>query len=84
MIGHGKEMSWYMQQLGPADVRCADMGAIGELRLQIPNFDKLAIISFMAAVMSLGYSTIAIGISIHNGRSNNPAISVRPLLVSRP
>lgn len=44
--------------------------------LQIPNFDKLAIISFMAAVMSLGYSTIAIGISIKNGGSSDPTISV--------
>jgi amino acid permease len=37
------------------------------------NFNSLRGISFLAAVMSLGYSTIATGLTIHNGRQ--PGIS---------
>lgn len=36
--------------------------------LQLPNFNSLSGISFCAAVMSLGYSTIATGLTIHNGK----------------
>ena len=43
---------------------------------QIPNFHRLSAISFLAAVMSLGYSTIGIGTSIHTGRGD-PTVSVR-------
>ena len=52
------------------------------VRPQIPNFNKLAGISFLAAVMSLGYSTIAIGTSIHTGRGSttNPAVRPAPSL----
>jgi amino acid permease len=34
----------------------------------LPNFNSLSGISFIAAVMSLGYSTIATGLTIHNGK----------------
>ena len=36
--------------------------------MQVPNFHKLSAISLMAAVMSISYSTIAIGVSAHAGR----------------
>lgn len=36
--------------------------------LQIPNFHKLSIISLAAAIMSIGYSTIAIGVAGHAGK----------------
>ena len=36
--------------------------------VQFPNFHKLSVISLLAAVMSLGYSTIAIGIAGHQGK----------------
>ena len=36
--------------------------------VQIPNFHKLSIISLAAAVMSIGYSTIAIGVAAHSGK----------------
>ena len=36
--------------------------------LQLRNFNDLKVISFLAAVMSLGYSTIAIGVTLHNGK----------------
>lgn len=36
--------------------------------LQVPNFHKLSAISLLAAIMSIGYSTIAIGVSAHAGR----------------
>ena len=39
-----------------------------DFALQFPNFHKLSIISLLAAVMSLGYSTIAIGIASHQGK----------------
>lgn len=35
---------------------------------QIPNFNQLKLISFSAAVMSLGYSTIAVGVAISDGK----------------
>ncbi|KAL0049119.1 hypothetical protein WJX82_006971 [Trebouxia sp. C0006] len=34
----------------------------------VPNFHKLSAISLLAAVMSISYSTIAIGVSAHAGR----------------
>jgi len=36
--------------------------------VQVPNFHKLSAISLLAAVMSISYSTIAIGVSAHAGR----------------
>ena len=36
--------------------------------VQIPNFNSLTVISLLAAVMSISYSTIAIGASIAAGR----------------
>lgn len=36
--------------------------------VQCPNFNSLAVVSFAAAVMSLSYSTIAVGASIASGR----------------
>ena len=36
--------------------------------MQVPNFHKLSAISLLAAVMSISYSTIAIGVSAHAGR----------------
>ena len=41
---------------------------IGTLCPQVPNFHKLSAISLLAAVMSISYSTIAIGVSAHAGR----------------
>jgi len=38
---------------------------ISMLLSQFPNFHKLSVISLLAAVMSIGYSTIAIGIATH-------------------
>ena len=37
------------------------------LLLQFPSFHKLSFVSLLAAVMSIGYSTIAIGIASHAG-----------------
>lgn len=37
-------------------------------KVQVPNFHKLSAISLLAAVMSISYSTIAIGVSAHAGR----------------
>ena len=39
--------------------------------MQCPNFNALSVISFLAAVMSLMYSTIAIGGSINAGKQPN-------------
>lgn len=39
--------------------------------LQVPNFHKLSAMSLLAAVMSIGYSTIAIGVSAHAGRQSD-------------
>lgn len=36
--------------------------------VQCPNFNSLRVVSFAAAVMSLSYSTIAVGASIASGR----------------
>jgi hypothetical protein len=36
--------------------------------MQCPNFNSLRVVSFAAAVMSLTYSTIAVGASIASGR----------------
>ena len=36
--------------------------------MQVPNFHKLSAISLLAAVMSISYSTIAIGVSAHAGK----------------
>ena len=36
--------------------------------LQTPNFHKLSAISLLAALMSIGYSTIAIGVAGHRGK----------------
>ena len=35
---------------------------------QFPNFHKLSIVSLLAAVMSISYSTIAIGVAGHAGK----------------
>lgn len=42
--------------------------AISMCLSQFPNFHKLSVISLLAAIMSLGYSTIAIGIAGHQGK----------------
>jgi amino acid permease len=47
--------------------------------IQCPNFNALSSISFLAAVMSLSYSTIAIGGSIDQGRQ-----PVEPLVCAPP
>ena len=39
--------------------------------LQLKNFNDLRAISFAAAIMSLSYSTIAIGVTLHNGKQPN-------------
>lgn len=39
--------------------------------LQFPSFHKLSFVSLLAAIMSLGYSTIAIGIASHAGKPKN-------------
>ena len=36
--------------------------------MQTPNFHKLSAISLLAAIMSIGYSTIAIGVSARAGK----------------
>lgn len=36
--------------------------------VQLKNFNSLRGISFLAAVMSLGYSTIAFGLTMKNGK----------------
>ena len=36
--------------------------------VQCPNFNSLRVVSFAAAIMSLAYSTIAVGASIASGR----------------
>lgn len=36
--------------------------------MQVRNFDQLKFVSIAAAVMSLGYSTIAMGLAIHAGK----------------
>lgn len=36
--------------------------------VQIPNFNQLRIISLLAAVTSIGYSTVAIALALHTGR----------------
>ena len=36
--------------------------------MQTPNFHKLSAISLLAAIMSIGYSTIAIGVAGHAGK----------------
>ena len=38
---------------------------------QCKNFNDLRAISFAAAIMSLSYSTIAIGVTLHNGKQPN-------------
>lgn len=38
------------------------------LCMQTPNFHKLSAISLLAAIMSIGYSTIAIGVAGHAGK----------------
>lgn len=43
---------------------------------QLPNFNSLRIVSLSAAVMSLGYSTIAIGTSISNGKQPGAAYNL--------
>ncbi|KAL0048819.1 hypothetical protein WJX82_011736 [Trebouxia sp. C0006] len=42
--------------------------AIQMLLSTIPNFHKLSVISLAAAIMSIGYSTIAIGVAGHAGK----------------
>jgi len=46
------------------------------LRPQLRNFNSLSGISFLAAVMSLGYSTIATGLTIHNGKQPGTVYNV--------
>ena len=43
---------------------------------QCKNFNDLRAISFAAAIMSLSYSTIAIGVTLHNGRQPNVAYNL--------
>eukprot|EP00891_Asterochloris_glomerata_P003664 jgi/Astpho2/3664/Aster-07865 len=38
---------------------------------QLPNFHKLSMISLLAAIMSIAYSTIAIGLAGHEGKQAN-------------
>ena len=49
---------WHLQQL----LRCLHVA------MQCPNFNSLRVVSFSAAVMSLSYSTIAIGGAIAIGK----------------
>ena len=44
--------------------------------MQLPNFNSLSAVSLLAAVMSLGYSTIAIGGSISSGKQPNTTYNV--------
>jgi len=44
--------------------------------VQCKNFNDLRAISFAAAIMSLSYSTIAIGVTLHNGRQPNIAYNL--------
>lgn len=44
--------------------------------VQLPNFNSLRIVSLSAAVMSLAYSTIAIGTSISNGKQPGAAYNL--------
>jgi len=46
---------------------------------QCKNFNDLRAISFAAAIMSLSYSTIAIGVTLHNGRQPNVAYNLNGL-----
>ncbi len=39
--------------------------------MQLKNFNSLRGISFLAALMSIGYSTIAFAITLHNGKQQN-------------
>ena len=41
------------------------------LRLQLPNFHKLSMISLLAAIMSIAYSTIAIGLAGREGKQSD-------------
>ena len=43
------------------------------LFMQAPNFNALTIVSLVAAVMSLSYSTIAFGMSVHSGKHQRNA-----------
>jgi amino acid permease len=71
----GKSMQYVYQQTCGTD--CASFGlsawivvfaSISMVLSQIPNFHKLSIISLLAAVMSIGYVTIAIGVASHRGK----------------
>jgi hypothetical protein len=46
-------------------------GGIQLFLIQCPDFNALSVISFLAAVMSLSYSTMGIGASIKNGQIPN-------------
>ena len=41
--------------------------------MQAPNFNALTIVSLVAAVMSLSYSTIGFGMALHSGRHERNA-----------
>ena len=62
--GHAFSISQCCMLL-PFSVACADMGLC---IVQCPNFNSLRVVSFSAAVMSLSYSTIAIGGAIAIGK----------------
>ncbi len=47
------------------------------LSVQCPNFNSLRVVSFLAAAMSLSYSTIAIGGSIASGRQPDAYYDLR-------
>ena len=44
--------------------------------MQLPNFHKLSMISLLAAVMSIAYSTIAIGLAGHEGKQSDVAYNL--------
>ena len=50
--------------------------------MQIPNFNSLTIVSLLAAVMSISYSTIAIGASIAAGRQPDAYYNMNGLSTS--
>ena len=46
---------------------------IAGLFVQAPNFNALTVVSLVAAVMSLSYSTIGFGMSVHSGNHQRNA-----------
>mmetsp|Transcript_12305 Transcript_12305/g.37013 ORF Transcript_12305/g.37013 Transcript_12305/m.37013 type:complete len:484 (-) Transcript_12305:840-2291(-) len=82
MITGGSSMLRVWQFYGPEDVSfgiSAWILVFYGLQLflsQVPNFNQLKIISLAAAITSVGYSTVAIGVTLKNGRVNNVAYNL--------